>query len=169
MTDLDRIEEVARAGESLDVPTTLALIAELRALREALKPFGEFFEWAVKHEWPKAISEDDHTPVIGIENYDGKPSCVITVGDFRSAHKALSYTPQPDPRDAEIERLKAENKRLVGYVQGLDTELCMAIEALNKRGADQYIKNNYPHWKPGTVSSFSSGCPTARKALGDHQ
>lgn len=87
MTDLDRIEEVARAGESLDAPTTLALIAEV--------------------------------------------------------------------------------KRLSDHVEGLDAELCMALEALKKRGADQYISDNYPHWETGSASSFSNGCPTARKALGD--
>lgn len=65
--------------------------ARIADLERALKPFADFFKWAVKYDWPQAIAQDNGTPVLGRDNFDNNnpPSCTVTVGNFSFANTTL--------------------------------------------------------------------------------
>lgn len=85
-------EANARHIANMDPETTLALIAEVKRLREALKPFSEYAGALFDGNNLECRTESlpDDFPVIG--RATGNKEAVLTHGDFRVARKTLGET-----------------------------------------------------------------------------
>lgn len=74
--------------------------AEIARLREALKTFAEFFDWAKKYDWPEAVASDDGTPIMGSDPFSSdRPGLQLYVRDFRNARADLSSIPTASDTD----------------------------------------------------------------------
>lgn len=87
----DAVEQIAIMRESLEYKAQQHLMNINNTLAEALEPFARFFDWARRHEWPAAITEDDMTPVYGREDPTGETEALaLYVGHFRKARAAIA-------------------------------------------------------------------------------
>ena len=70
--------------------------ADDTGLVEALAPFAKWAQWELDHHLPRAIAEDDSTPVAGGNEYRDEPT--IEVGDLKRLRAALTAH-QENPND----------------------------------------------------------------------
>lgn len=62
--------------------------AERDRLQEALEPFAVYAKWQLERGLPRGIAEDDSTPVLGDEDWEGRDCCpAIYVADLKRAAK----------------------------------------------------------------------------------
>lgn len=62
---------------------------EVGRLREALEPFAKWAAWELDYNMPRAVAEDDSTPVAGGAEWNDERFPVVFVGDLKRARAAL--------------------------------------------------------------------------------